>query len=76
MKTELRHERVQALLDEMIVDISTNSPHVSKEELDFSLLCLMRACQGILDEEQNWDYIESKFNAAYNLLTGRAVYPF
>ncbi|UOY93586.1 hypothetical protein MUG87_05545 [Ectobacillus sp. JY-23] len=76
MKTELRQERVQALLDEMIINVSTSPLPVSQEELDFSLLCLMRACQGILAEEQNWDYIESKFNAAYNLLTGRAVYPF
>ncbi|WP_051316942.1 hypothetical protein [Ectobacillus panaciterrae] len=76
MKTNSSQERMQMLLDELIVYLSTRHLDVSEEELLFSFNCLLRACQGMLGEDQNWEYIETKFNAAYNLLTGRTVYPF
>ncbi|MFX3624705.1 MAG: hypothetical protein ACE3JP_11810 [Ectobacillus sp.] len=70
-------ERIHLLLEELIVSTSRKETQVSTEELLFSLNCLLRSFQALLDnEEKNWDYIETKFNAAFNLLTGRTVYPF
>jgi hypothetical protein len=76
MEANASQKRVQRLLGDLIVFLSVKHSQISEEELLFSMTCLLRACQGLLDEEKNWEYIETKCNAAYNLLTGRTVYPF
>lgn len=75
MQSNSTQERIRMLVEDLIVSTSRKNSSISEEDLLFSINCLLRAFDVLLDEEQNWEYAETKFYAAYNLLTGRTVYP-
>lgn len=75
MQSRTTSERIRTLAEELIISTSRKQSSISEEDMLFSINCLLRAFETLLDEEQNWEYAETKFYAAYNLLTGRTVYP-
>ncbi|MFD3445574.1 hypothetical protein ACFDTO_13330 [Microbacteriaceae bacterium 4G12] len=72
-------EHIRTLIEELIICTATKQPDCSKEELLFSLNCLLRALHVLLDTKQISDhqleYIETKFYATYNLITGKVIFP-
>ncbi|MCP1124614.1 hypothetical protein CN326_22650 [Bacillus sp. AFS018417] len=70
----------RSLLEDLILATATKEKNCSQEELYFALSCLLRSFHPILTAEETdiktTEYIQTQFYTAYNILTGRTIYPF
>lgn len=70
----------RSLIEDLILATATNERHCSQEELYFALNCLLRSFRIILTDKEtdtmNTEYMQTQFCTAYNILTGRTIYPF
>ena len=70
----------RSLIEDLILATATNKINCSEEELYFALNCLLRSFHIIVTSEEtdtnHTEYIQTQFCTAYNILTGRTIYPF
>lgn len=66
---------LQSLVHNLTLQSASKQIRVSEDDLQFALDCLLQSFQASLRENPDWDYIQMKFNTAYNLLTGQSVLP-
>ncbi|MEI4802806.1 hypothetical protein ACIGHG_21845 [Bacillus sp. NPDC077411] len=70
----------RSLIEDLILATATNEIDRSQEEVYFALNCLLRSFHILLTNEEtdtmNTEYIQTQFCTAYNILTGRTIYPF
>ncbi|MBO9128911.1 hypothetical protein [Bacillus sp. 165] len=81
MDKSIALENIRILTEELMISASSKPTHLSQEELLDALVHLTRVIHSLttLDEtftQQQLNYIETKFYAAYNILTGKPIYPW
>ncbi|CAM4014664.1 hypothetical protein BAMA_12315 [Bacillus manliponensis] len=79
MKTGQATMKLDALLEDLILSTATKQQKCSEEELYFALNCLLRSFHTIVTDDclQNkTEYTKIQFCTAYNILTGKTIYPF
>ncbi|MGG2091211.1 hypothetical protein AB1283_25830 [Bacillus sp. S13(2024)] len=69
-----------SLLEDLILATATKEKNCSQEELYFALNCLLRSFHTMLVSDETdaktTEYTQTQFCSAYNIVTGRTIYPF
>lgn len=78
MKTGQATMNLDLLLEDLILSTATKEQNCSKEELYFALNCLLRSFHTIVTNNDTYEspYTKAQFYTAYNILTGKTIYPF
>ncbi len=74
-------ERIRMLAEDLVMTASAPTSPLSQQELLQCLANLTRVIHTLTDADQTitqeqLSYIETKFYAAYNTVTGKVVYPW
>ncbi|PGZ96977.1 hypothetical protein COE51_16220 [Bacillus pseudomycoides] len=68
-----------SLTKDLILSTATKERNCSQEELYFALNCLLRSFHMMLMSDETdtktTEYTQTQFCTAYNILTGRTIYP-
>ncbi|WP_416825776.1 hypothetical protein [Ectobacillus polymachus] len=66
---------LQSHINDLIVQTSTKQLSCSAEDMQIALEYVLRSLQASLSNNHDYEYIQIKLYAAYNLLTGKTLLP-